>query len=407
MHIDDLDIGIIAALSDGDPTYSLTSVIADQCKILDIGGIKYTLYVNENFNFSKIGVLDEIPIKAEMPIGTLEQDIINNELSMSISSWLSSKIHNIFITHDLMFQAWFITHNDAIRDVISKKTAKWLHWQHSGPGSAHNEFPAFLRTSLAPQSIYVLPDESELQIFAESLRCSTDNVYVCYNPLDLLEYHRISNPIKKILRDRRSLDSDIMQLFPFSTPRWRPKGVHKVISIFGEFKRLGYKISLILANAHPNGNKIHIEEISKLISDEGISDETIITSEYGLDGLDKEDIKSLFCITDIFVFPSVSETCSLVLLEASAGGNLIVPNADSPPIMEFADLGLPAFRFGSIRQTTKYGQGEEKWLADVAKEILPALQRNTALKQKRKIRKYHNYERILREQLLPILLPDL
>ena len=41
-----------------------------------------------------------------------------------------------------------------------------------------------------------------------------------------------------------------MQTYAFSTPRWRDKGVDKLLKIFGEFKKGGVRVKLALINAH-------------------------------------------------------------------------------------------------------------------------------------------------------------
>ena len=52
-------------------------------------------------------------------------------------------------------------------------------------------------------------------------------------------------------------------------------------------------------------------------------------------GVPHEVVKNLLAYSDLFVLPSTSEACSLIMLEAGASKNLVVLNSDLPSFYDF------------------------------------------------------------------------
>jgi hypothetical protein len=93
-----------------------------------------------------------------------------------------------------------------------------------------------------------------------------------------------------------------------------------------------------------------------------------------------------------------------VLLEATASKNILVLNESFPAMKDFALENALYFRFGSLVDTPHYGDGEEKYIKDVATLILSEYEQNKAIKAQTRLRKEFNIDTIFKTQLQPAIL---
>ncbi len=179
-----------------------------------------------------------------------------------------------------------------------------------------------------------------------------------------------------LVHKHRLAEADIVQVYPVSSTRLKPKGVPLVIDVLARLARdHGKTVRLVLATAHANAQREKNELIAlrKAAIAKGLpSDALVITSEdypdLSADGLPAASIKDLFSISNLFIFPSLSELSSLVLREAALSGALLVTNTSLHTTP--AELAMPglSFPFGSIRNgASKADPG------DVAAAIVKAL----------------------------------
>jgi hypothetical protein len=157
------------------------------------------------------------------------------------------------------------------------------------------------------------------------------------------------------------------------------KRVDKVLKLAGKIKGQGKSVGVILVNSHANAQRERdaVERMTSLGFGIGLDrDDIFFTSTLGAEyelGIPRSVVRDLFEYSNLFIFPTISECCSLVLLEAMYGGNLLVLNDDLPSLKEFAGFECPLYmRFGSVFQQTTYAD-EDKYFEDYAKIIVRQL----------------------------------
>jgi len=118
-------------------------------------------------------------------------------------------------------------------------------------------------------------------------------------------------------------------------------------------------------------------------------------------------VRDLMLISNVFIFPSLSEVCSNVVLEASMCKQLLVLNKSFPSLFDFGDEGKTCLGhpFGSlIHSDFKFRNLTE--FDYLARTIQQQLLINKPLLQQRKILKLTNIDTIYEKQLEPLLIED-
>jgi len=414
-------VAILTTFQDFDPAYSLINIALDQCRMLKKYGYEYTIFVNAEFNQAHLAEHSDLNVAAVLPVAHgMKEDIVIDEFVDRLTDTLLEELKDfdVVMTHDIMFQGWFISHNKAVRNVIPKlPNIRWLHWVHSAPGGRSTKgYPVSLRYNKAPNSKYIYLNHADRLRFAEYIGGNTEDVRIVYNPLDLRSFYDMSPETMELIDHYDLMSADIMQVYPFSSTRMRDKGVHKVIAMFGAFKKYFNKtVRLVLCNAHCTRGKerASIEEMLEFAKKQGLEEgEVIFTSRYKPERPEEggwtystphKVIRDLMNISNIFIFPTVSEACSKVMLEAGAAGCYMVMNSSFKPLLEFGGTESIYHDFGSLRESVDHGElGEDAWLQEVAKATMPGFMANKALQQKTKMKKEFNIDYIFKHQLEPL-----
>ena len=405
-----MKVGILTTFADLDRSYSLVGVALEQAAMLAEHGIEYEFFVLKSFS----GEAPEwLNLRAEVPTGHLQEDVINDALAEETIAWLKERApqFDVLITHDMMFQTWFVTYNHAIREVIQSCPATtWVHWVHSAPGGRPARLigPASLRYVVCPNSIYAYLNESDRLRYAESIGTNIDSVWTVYNPSDISTFLGVDDLLAKAIQKWKLWDHDIMQVYPFSMPRIEAKGAEKVIGLFAGWKKEGYKVKLVFANAHCNAprEKAAVDTWSNLAADYGLEDgkDLFWTSripewEYSVP---HQTIKNLFRISNVFAFPTISEACSRILQEASLAGCLVIGNESFPPMNEFLSPVTPRHAFGSLRLEVKHSPNLKAWLHEVAKATMPLFS-HPMFRQKSHMMKVASRANVWMRQFYPLL----
>jgi len=271
--------------------------------------------------------------------------------------------YDVVITHDLMFQDTHLPMNEGVRKVIERNPDKiWLHWVHSGPSQPPHglQYPSTLRYSAADHSTYIFLNNGDRQNFANMIGARPGVVKICGNPIDIRESYGFSQETRDLITRYDLMSVSVLQSYPFSVGRWRDKGIRQLVRIFAQWKRDGHTAKLLLINAHSNGEGIsHARDIEAYAKKHGLvaDEDLILTSRYaeenrGVTGVKNWDysvpkyvVDEIARIASIFIFPSISECCSLVQGEAALARQFVVLNSDFPPMLEFADKSVPSFEF--------------------------------------------------------------
>ncbi len=437
-------VAILTSLVDFSPAYSLCGIILDQARMLKRAGYDYDLLVLKNFNqeHAKEVEAEGLSIKYVLPQTRLvdydakkppeetrtdgqgnvvkgfeEQAAYHREGDPSLGTtgyrYILSEYDTI-ITHDLMFLSWHLVQNKAIRDCIEMFPEKnWLHWVHSGPSSPPDGtcYPTTLRYSAAPHSTYVYLNYSHVNEYALMIKATKKTVRTVYNPKDVREVWGFDTLTHHMIDEYNLLDHQILQVYPFSTPRWRDKGIKQLLRIFGFWKKQKVKAKLVLVNAHCNSSRDKpeveaIENYAKMCGLE-LDEDVILTARFADQVGDKmlrytvpfRTVRELVMISNMFIFPSISECCSLIQAEASMAGKFMVLNRDFRPMLEFCTEGVLNYEF-----TRNNPDANPAYYECVAREIWANLQHeSTVMNRTKAITQTYNRDWVFENQLEPLL----
>lgn len=415
-------VGILTTFYNFDSAYSLCSVVKQQLIALIRNGYTPVLFVLDIFK-DEAAVPEGVEIRKIVPqlilepygkheTTNLEADVerAQNEFEYHMQDI------DVMLCHDIIFINSYLPYNLALRKATETTltNVKWLHWMHSGPSNR-------VINGSVWDNLYTLPKNSRLVYmnYTDVLRAAEHygawekDVRTIFNPMDVRELHNF-HPITRALIDRYDLMSpDILITYPLSTTRMGAGGkqLDRVIWIAGELKKLGKSVRLVVCNAHANADreKEAIEDMYSLATTFGLERrEVVFTSLFDKpkleSGVPHEVVRDLLLLGNVFIFPSVSENCPLVLLEAMASKNLLVLNQSFPAMKDFAGNGAQYFRFGSLVDDPKYPSGIDLYMSDIAKIIVSELNTNRVLQANTTVRKIFNVDYIFKQQLEPAIM---
>ena len=409
-------IGILTTFYNWDRAYSLVSVVEEQLLMLREGGHQPVLFVHDNFNDD--GKIPEgVEIRKVVPRFTLVdysscqpvQSGFEDEVKIVKEALLQNmKDIDAVFTHDWIFQGWFLQYNVGMREAAKELKCKWFHWIHSAPSPRPVDLkpPHDCRYKMMPNSKLIYMNTYDTLRLAEMYGTTLDNVRVIYNPMDLR--NGMSKFVKDLVDKYNIMEKDIVQVYPVSSTRFSGKQVDKVIRILAEIKKQGKLVAFICPNAHANRER-EKKAIQDLI-DKGINwglsrSDMIFTSLEGKEyegGINKDDVLQLFKLSNVFIFPTLSENCPLILLEAAANKCLLVLNDDFAPLRDFFGENALYFKFSSLLAKTEYAN-EDQWYKEIAMIILGELNKNKPINSFNKLKQKFNRKWIFQNQMNPVL----
>ena len=391
-----MKIVILTSFRQMPESYSLVNDVRDQIKTLKRFGHEVVFFAQENCAGEGI----ECEMKAIFPHFKMEKNVVNEEIKNKIKSILEQELQDfdVAITHDLMFLQSFITYRTAIME--ANTDIRWIHWSHSAVGQ-----PLQLKM---PHSKYIYMNYSDIARFAKAIGVEQDDVRVVFNDKDPELFFGWHSLTKKIADIVDLFNKDIIQVYPICSTRMDSKGIDHVIKVFGRLKSLGNRVLLIICNSNPRKKKNEIQQKLALGKSEGLTEnELVFTSEILEEAkgqVPRQVVRDLMQLANLFIFPTISEVCSNILLEASMTKQLVVLNKDFPALFDFGADGqtVLSFHFGSM-QMPGFKFRDRDAYTTLAKVIQQQLKNNKPDLQFRRILKDCNLNTIYRNQLEPIL----
>lgn len=413
-------VGVLTTFYNFDKAYSLCSVVESQLVSLVKYGYNPVLFVHDNFTDDAL-VPQGVEIRKIVPrfllvdysnVETEVTEDFNQQVDLVLASFRQNFGDiDVMIEHDLIFQGWFLPYCVAIHRYADENGMRWLHWTHSVPNlMPKNTKPPHTYRFLLPQhsKLVYLNNVSLIQA-AEAYSLFPKDVKIVHNPVDPRLSWNLHPLVHSLIEKYDLLSADFVQTYPVSSTRMVDgKQLNTVTDIFGKIKEFGYSVRIIVCNAHANDKreKQVIAEMLSHASKCGLSaNELIFTSledapKYEL-GVPRDVVSQLFLLSNLFIFPSVSENCPLILLEAMLAKNILILNDDVGAMREFGQDNALYFKFGSIHNTVSY-ENREKFMKDVALIIISEMRANRPLRANQHLRQRLNYDAIFRRQIEPL-----
>ncbi len=393
-------IVIMTTFSDWNPSYSLTSVVLDHARMLAANERWLVqIWVNTTCTLDSLPELPKnVEVKKVLPPIALTADEVDQKAKEIFIGQVMPHLlvlgNAVVITHDLLFVSSYVTIAAAIHDMLGQvKAFTWFHVCHSAPSVVRptgGDVP--YRTTLPPEHRLICLAASQVPALAAYYDVDPSRVSVAPNARDLRILAGVSPRMADFIRAHKICTADVVQIFPLSTPRACDKGLSHVIRIFAEMSKTA-QVRLIVANAHANSNEASVVAFHREAKAAGLpSDALIFTSEAFPDlatyGLPSADLQALFQFSNVFIFPTISEACSLTLMEAALAGNLLVLNGSVPSLLDIVPK--------EYCLTYDWGNLIERPLIPsplaIAKSILSELDTNRANLSKRAVLRTHNLD---------------
>lgn len=400
-------VGIFTTFYNFDRAYSLCSVVYDQLVAHVKRGYTPVLFVLESFEGA---VPEGVELRAVIPQITLEPysglNVPDNwqEDVKRVEDALRTHATDIdvMICHDIVFIDTYLPYNIALRQ--AGLPCKYLHWIHSAPSPRPqlDDSPHANRYTLPPNSKLVYLNHDKALALAEMYGTFLRNVRVVPNSRDPRTFWDLHPFVEHLIERYDLLSADIISVYPVSTPRMVDgKQIDVVIRIHEQLRKLGLKTKLIVPNAHANAEREQSLCLKRATKDviftslEGRDEVECLENESGVSG---KVVSDLFRLANVFIFPSISENCSLVLLEAMLSGNLLVLNKDCSGLSEFGGDDALYFKMGNLDMGTRNEElalRNESYLRDIALIIRSEFERNGPLQAKRRMLQEFNYDAIM------------
>lgn len=402
-------IGILTSFFNFDPAYSLCSVVQDQLQTLVSHKYKTVLFVLPNFKDD-----DKVPkgveirkIVPQLILEPYKEFGFPSHWKEDVAKAKSSFEKNLqdithLICHDIFFIDTFLPYNIALRE--SSISCHFLAWTHSAPSSRPNleNNPHANRYTLPPRTKLVYLNHDKANDLAEMYGAWLKDVRVVHNARDPRTFWTLDSFTVNLINKYGLLEADIISTLPVSTPRMiSGKGLDKVIKLHGKLKTLGYKTKLIVPNAHANAQPEQrlVSEIRVWAGEQGLdNNDLIFTSQEGETyqlGVKNQVVSDLFRLSNVFIFPTISENSSLVLLEAMLAGNLLVLNKNVGTLLEHAGENALYFDF-NYREPR---EENERYYLDLAKIIASQFEVQKPLQVKRRAFQKFNHDVIFEKEM--------
>jgi glycosyltransferase involved in cell wall biosynthesis len=423
-------VAVLGCLASFISSYSIASIVEDQLKMLKKFGEDVVFITTDDFTDQHL-VPEGVEIRYYPRYkGSLDPDKLEViefekyvfEASSILRNNLSDCTH--VIQHDLLFIHSYVPVNWAIRACATLlPKLKWFHWQHSAPSNMPNDcaYPFTGCYMDMDNSTFIYLNRTDIPGVASRYAIPENKIAIVHNFIDFEKQFNF-HPLTSELVDAYNLfDADTICIYPTRiTPG---KQIEKVIKLFEQLKKHGQTVKLLICNSWSNGQK-EKEYIEKLIQNSSLtSDDLFFTSSfqskwakensYDIElGLPHQVVFDLLRLSDLFILPSTSECCSMIMLEAAASKNLMVLNSDLFSLYEFGgqkldgDKSTRAFylEFGSVtRPIANYNPSEEAWYSQKAQSIIQYQKDNQAIGFFKFVRKRHNPKWIYFSEIKPLL----
>ena len=421
-------IAILTNFMDFSPGYSLTGIVIDHFNVLKKYGHDVHLVVNEKYNPAKNPDLDTFSGLKFMHLKDYMTDSIDEvhmkdlpaaiELMKQSLTWPDGSHADFAMTHDLVFQGWFLPYLWAIRAVSPEfPKLKWLHWVHSVPTGRRPYWKV-----IGKNHKIIYPNMTDALRSAEEFQGSIDDVRVIHHIKDIRVFGNFCDLSKRMIDKWNLLEADIMQTYPMSSDRFNAKGLQHVIKIFENFKKMGKCVKLVICNQW--GNVDQYRNQCRAIQANSTLDETelFFTSQFDSYtdprdgdklkgkwelGVPARVVKELQTISNLFIFPTREESFGLVLPEAALmGGQLLVLNESLSMMREISGLNALFFGFGSFSINHEI-KAPDVYYKDIAQIIIGKMNQELSIRSKTFMKKMYNADHIYKTEMEPLFAESL
>ena len=360
-------VAIVTTFGTWDKSYSLTTVVEQQLKMLVENGHEPILIAQRGFDGCPVEGVTVRPALPEFQWRDItspelregEQDRVN-DIKQALEDTL--KDIDIAIFHDFILQGWFHLHGLAV--MAAELDCKCFHQIHSVPSEP-------MITPPEGHDILYLNYTDRIYC-AERYGIDASRVHILYNTVEPQNWN-ITDEGDMARGMTGFMAGDVRITYPLSATRMDAKGVPKLLKLADKMREHGASVKVLICNAHATGDREH-RRAQELETDD-VFFTSLLDDEWAYT-FPNDAVRDCMRHSNMFVFPTISENNSLVLLEAMDAGNYLLLNESFPPLAEFGGAHAQYARFGSSRMNVQY-DNEDVYYSGVAKIALDLVDQNT------------------------------
>jgi len=406
-------VAILTDFTNHDPAYSLCAVVANQAKMLHMGGYEFKVLTRAPF---------ESPYESEMVVldpGEIASNVVNittrsgaeiDSLVAQIGDALADV--DVVLTHDLHRQANLWKYRVAAERVAADRAdLRWLHWVHSGASvDIRDQCGRFaVKYGQFPHSRLVVFHDEEALRKRDAFSYEMRETVVIPNPIDFTEGY---DPVAVRAIDAGELwDADVVAVYPCRLDRG--KQPHIIVEVFAGLRRMGWDARVVIVDFHSTGGDkaTYRDSIKEQAIELGVP--LTFTSDLGPDTsyhIPHKAVTDLFNFADVLVHPSQSESDPLILCEAAWARCGLVLNFDLPLARLWQNRAL-LYKFSSSvdvttglsgRTDTKYSD-RMAYMRDVAGGIAYLMGNAPILLNHARMRKERSLKAVWEKHLWPAI----
>ncbi len=407
-------VAVLTTLMDLPASYGLVPVILSQLKMLVAAGYTPGLFVVKGFekHVDAKRVPEGVELKPFVPFmhlfdygtGTKRQKHhvdgkgayggkgkppktnFDKQVNLIVSK-LDEELakYDVVITHDLVFQTWFVPHNAAIRKIAENHPEiRWIHWLHSGPSAKPKglKYPHTLRHSGMPNAVWVSPNNTMAPKFAEMYDVPLKRIKTVYHVFDPVRFFDMHKQSVELIEKHDLYTPDVLCVWATRIDHPEGKGMFKAMRLLGALnKRCDAKMLFLNSWSNSPKMKANLQRIRDEAIKHGVPRENLVfSSEMGESwerGVPWKVVRDMMWIANVFIFPTQTETFSFAMLEAGVTKNLLVLNEDLGVMTELAgdraEYIKAGAEWGGTKWTTEYQPDEKTYWAEKAEKLIARL----------------------------------
>lgn len=378
------ELAVLGLVGEYHPAYSISTVIRSQLLGLQQLGVSPVFINQERGQYpaeftGEVRYLPDFPTQDWLGPAPVDKQWKSKGLELVPAFVEALKDVKALLANDLIMQGWYMQYRWALLQALEElPQLQVYHLVHSGPGP-YRDLPDPLNCmyQVHDQESVIYNNDSDLP--AVRHRYDTDRVYSVHNPLPLTDFFDMPEKVQQLYFGMDFEGADVITIYP--TRLDGGKQVDKWLMMVGALKSIGVSVRAVIANSFCTSYKYkHVaEQLKEVASEAGLAlnKDYCFTSEFcnSPEGLNRKEVSALNRLANVFIQTSVSETCSLIMLEAMASRQLLVLNDDLPCNHSGELAGAHALRakFGSVFRVTQYSAGFQTYCVDVAKQVVDAL----------------------------------
>lgn len=330
---------------------------------------------------------------------------------------------SVVITHDLVFLPDYVKLNVACREIAAQNpTIKWLHWIHSAtnPSDLIKERAMFAGkygehlSDAFPNSLICFPNAYDIPRVAKNFGYEEPDVVEVPHPTDLSVI--LTPRLRKLWWDKRLYQNKVLMCYPLRLDRGKQPEMN--VRLMRGFKDHNVTSHVVFCDFQSTGgDKVtYRNELKKLADDLDVADRVTFLSEYDESAqmeVGQEEVLLFQTLCNVFLFPSKSETYSLVTQEAMGLGNFCILNHDFAPLRQIygtnaiykpfsSNIGFDGYN-GTI--DTEYSDKSE-WFKSLASNVIYYIDHEKTNSGKIFVRTQRNPDYIFTNYLEPLLNRD-